>query len=152
MSSRILSSLTRSAPRLARSFPRARGTSPHPSEPTIFLAHILSVALPSPITRTYATEGASPGQASNVSNPQASSAESQSINKSASAGRTDKNDGDHASVQNPVSHPEESGIGGQEEPTESQDKMKHDPNKPDSQKKKETLEYGQNKPLDPADK
>jgi hypothetical protein len=51
-----------------------------------------------------------------------------------------------------VSHPEESGLGAQEEATESQEHMKHDPNKPDSQKRKETLEYGQNKPLDPADK
>jgi hypothetical protein len=45
-----------------------------------------------------------------------------------------------------------SGLGGQEEVTESQEHMKHDPNKPESQKRKETLEYGQNKKLDPADK
>lgn len=30
--------------------------------------------------------------------------------------------------------------------------MKHDPNEPAGEKKKKTLEYGQNKPLDAADK
>lgn len=102
------------------------------------------------MTRSYAK--AAPGQASNVSNPQASSAEAQNINKSASVGQTDRNDGDHASVANPVSHPEEGGLGATEETTESQDKMSHDPNEPASEKKRKTLEYGQNKPLDPADK
>jgi hypothetical protein len=102
------------------------------------------------LTRTYATkDGASPGH---VSQPHASSIEGQQIKQSAATGRTDKNDADHVSLQNPVSHPEQSGIGGQEEPTESQDNMKHDPEKPDSQKRKETLEYGQNRPLDAANK
>ena len=101
--------------------------------------------------RTYAG-GAVPGQSSNVSNPQASNPESQDINHSASVGRTDKNDGDHASIQNPVSHPEQDRVGASEETTESQDKMKHDPNESDAKKREKTLGYGQNKPLDAADK
>ncbi|EUC35829.1 hypothetical protein COCVIDRAFT_88408 [Bipolaris victoriae FI3] len=108
-------------------------------------------ALPPIISRTYAS-GAVPGQSSNVSNPQASSAESQSINHSASIGQTDKNDGDHVSIQNPVSHPENDRVGASEEGTESQDHMKHDPNESDAKKREKTLEYGQNKPLDAADK
>jgi hypothetical protein len=87
-----------------------------------------------------------------VSQPHASSIEGQEINRKAAGGRTDKNDADHASTQNLVSHPEESELGAQEEAIESQEHIKHNPNKPDSQKKKENLEYGQNKPLDPADK
>jgi hypothetical protein len=103
------------------------------------------------LTRTYASSAA-PGQASNVSNPQASSVESQDINKSASVGRTDRNDGDHASIQNPVSHPEHDRAGATEETTESQDNMKHDPKESDAKKREKTLNYGQNKPLDAADK
>ncbi|KAI4644137.1 uncharacterized protein J4E78_009721 [Alternaria triticimaculans] len=75
-----------------------------------------------------------------------------SINKSASVGQTDKNDGDHASVQNPVSHPEQDRAGATEETTESQDNMKHDPKESDAKKREKTLNYGQNKPLDAADK
>lgn len=102
-------------------------------------------------SRTYAG-GAVPGQSSNVSNPQASNPESQDINNSASFGRTDKNDSDHASIQNPVSHPENDRVGASEESTESQDNMKHDPNESDAKKREKTLGYGQNKPLDAADK
>ncbi|KAF5847159.1 hypothetical protein GGP41_003470 [Bipolaris sorokiniana] len=54
-------------------------------------------ALPPIISRTYASS-AVPDQSSNISNPQASSAENQSINHSASIGQTDKNDGDHTSI------------------------------------------------------
>jgi hypothetical protein len=103
------------------------------------------------LSSTYASSAA-PGQSSNVSNSQASSATSQDINKSASVGRTDKNDGDHASIANPVSHPEQDRMGASEEGTESQDHMKHDPKESDAKKKEKTLKYGQNKPLDAADK
>ncbi|CBX92070.1 hypothetical protein IAQ61_000260 [Plenodomus lingam] len=135
MSSTFLSRFSRSAPIVTRSlYERGQVVAPV-------------------LTRTYATkDGSSPGQTSNVSNPQASSAESQSINKSASVGRTDKNDADHVSTANPVSKPEEGRLGATEETTESQDKMKHDPKESDKEKREKTLEYGQNKPLDAADK
>lgn len=42
-------------------------------------------------------------------------------------------------------------MGQQEEQTESQDHIFSDPDKPQEQKKKETLEFGQKKKLDPAD-
>ncbi|KAI8934325.1 hypothetical protein NX059_009061 [Plenodomus lindquistii] len=135
MSCTFLSRFSRSAPSVNRSF----------QQRSQVVAPVLS--------RTYATrDGPSPGQTSNVSNPQASSAASQSINKSASVGRTDKNDADHASNANPVSHPEDGSMGATEETTQSQDKMKHDPQESDSEKRKKTLDYGQNKPLDAADK
>ncbi|EOA92249.1 hypothetical protein ACJQWK_03757 [Exserohilum turcicum] len=133
MSSRILRSFSRQAPFANHAFPQR------------------SQVLAPVVSRTYASSAA-PGQASNVSNPQASSPESQDINKSASVGRTDSNDADHASIQNPVSHPENDRVGMSEETTESQDNMKHDPNESDAKKREKTLEYGQNKPLDPADK
>ncbi|CAN9190848.1 hypothetical protein AA0118_g10855 [Alternaria tenuissima] len=133
MASRFLQSFSRSAPTAARSLQQR------------------SEVLVPVLTRTYASSAA-PGQASNVSNPQASSAESQDINKSASVGRTDRNDGDHASIQNPVSHPEHDRAGATEETTESQDNMKHDPKESDAKKREKTLNYGQNKPLDAADK
>ncbi|EMD62652.1 hypothetical protein COCSADRAFT_201252 [Bipolaris sorokiniana ND90Pr] len=50
------------------------------------------------------------------------------------------------------SHPENNRVGASEEMTESQDHMKHDPNESDAKKREKTLEYGQNKPLDAADK
>ncbi|CAN9282955.1 unnamed protein product [Alternaria alternata] len=133
MASRFLQSFSRSAPTAARSLQQR------------------SEVLAPVLTRTYASSAA-PGQASNVSNPQASSAESQDINKSASVGQTDRNDGDHASIQNPVSHPEHDRAGATEETTESQDNMKHDPKESDAKKREKTLNYGQNKPLDAADK
>jgi hypothetical protein len=58
---------------------------------------------------------------------------------------------DTASIQSPISNPEETGLGGQEEEQPSQDRMKRDPNEPDSKKRKEVLKEG-SKPLDPADK
>jgi hypothetical protein len=132
----------RTAPRIRRSLPPARGT----------------IEVHTAKTHSYRSRPASSSfrraypylchQRQGITRP----IEGQQINQSAATGRTDKNDADHVSLQNPVSHPEQSGIGGQEEPTESQDNMKHDPEKPDSQKRKETLEYGQNKPLDAADK
>ncbi|USP76707.1 hypothetical protein yc1106_03981 [Curvularia clavata] len=133
MFSRISRNLLRSAPLTSRALPQRIQTF------TPFAA------------RTYA-DGAVPGQSSNVSNPQASSPESQDINHSASIGQTDKNDADHVSIQNPVSHPEQDRAGGSEEGTESQDNMKHDPNESDAKKREKTLGYGQNKPLDAADK
>jgi hypothetical protein len=105
------------------------------------------------LTRTFATpsqdKSASPGQSSNVSNPQSGSAEGQEINQSRAT--DSRSSPDSASVQTPVSNPEESGLGGQEEQTESQDKMKRDPSEPDSKKREEVLKFGQNKKLDAAD-
>jgi hypothetical protein len=43
-------------------------------------------------------------------------------------------------------------MGASEEGTESQDNMKHDPKESDAKKREKTLNYGQNKPLDAADK
>ncbi|EDU46703.1 hypothetical protein PtrSN002B_002761 [Pyrenophora tritici-repentis] len=100
------------------------------------------------VFRTYA-DSAVPGQSSNVSNPQASNADSQDINKSASLDGT-KN-ADTASVQNPVSNTDQDQGGQSETTTESEDNMKHDPNQP-AEKNREKTVYGQNKPLDPADK
>jgi hypothetical protein len=73
------------------------------------------------LTRLYAQKDvASPRQTSNVTNPQVSSAESQGINQRAAVGRTDKNDADNVSIQDPVSHPEDVGTwwsgGGDGEP------------------------------------
>ena len=151
MASRFLQSFSRSAPVATRSLQqRSEGNYPTSKTKEQRLTPFLSVLAPV-ITRTYASSAA-PGQSSNVSNPQASSAESQSINKSASVGQTDKNDGDHASIQNPVSHPEHDRAGATEETTESQDNMKHDPKESDAKKREKTLNYGQNKPLDAADK
>ena len=44
----------------------------------------------------------------------------------------------------PVSNPSESGLGGQEEPTQSEAQMKRDPNEPDSGKREEVLKHGEN--------
>ncbi|KAF1975976.1 hypothetical protein BU23DRAFT_456702, partial [Bimuria novae-zelandiae CBS 107.79] len=98
--------------------------------------------------RSYAGE-ASPQNTSNISNPNANSSESQGTNKSrATEGASPELGG---SVAQPVSDPSLTGLGGQEEPTESQDHVFSDPNKSQEQKKKETLEYGQNKKFDAAD-
>lgn len=58
---------------------------------------------------------------------------------------------DTGSVQNPISNPEEGGIGGQEESTPSQGAMKRDPKESDEKKREKILGYGQNKKLDAAD-
>jgi hypothetical protein len=58
---------------------------------------------------------------------------------------------DTASLANPVSRPEQAGLGQQEEPTQSQEEMKRDPSEPDSVKRKKVLEKGGNKKLDAAD-
>jgi hypothetical protein len=58
---------------------------------------------------------------------------------------------DTKSNQTPVSNPSATGLGEQETTTESAEHMKHDPNESDAEKRKKTLEYGQNKKLDPAD-
>jgi hypothetical protein len=51
-----------------------------------------------------------------------------------------------------MSHPEDGGLGATEETTISQDKMSHDPKESDASKKEKTLKFGQNQPLDAADK
>ncbi|PVH93707.1 hypothetical protein DM02DRAFT_484146, partial [Periconia macrospinosa] len=101
--------------------------------------------------RTYASSSdASYGQTSNVSNPQASSPESQSINKSRATDGSAQQD--TKSVQTPVSNPEDTGLGSQEETTQSQDAMKRDPNESDEKKREKVLGWGQGRKLDPADK
>jgi hypothetical protein len=110
-------------------------------------------ALAPALSRTYAVNPSSSSASknnSNASNPQASSAESQDIN--ASAATRGMKDQDTASVANPVSHPEDGAMGATEETTQSQDAMKHDPKESDASKREKTLSYGQNKPLDAADK
>ncbi|PSN68610.1 hypothetical protein BS50DRAFT_490567, partial [Corynespora cassiicola Philippines] len=85
---------------------------------------------------------ASPGHSSNVSQPHANNAEGQEINQSRATDSL-KNQ-DTASVQSPISNPSESGLGGQEEPTQSEAQMKRDPNEPDSGKREEVLKHGEN--------
>ncbi|KAJ4378341.1 hypothetical protein N0V86_006041 [Didymella sp. IMI 355093] len=135
MASRILQSFTRSAPAATRSFQQR--TAP------------LTPAL----SRAYAVNPSSSSASqnnSNTSNPQASSAESQDVNASAATRGT--KDQDTGSVANPVSHPEDGGMGATEETTQSQDAMSHDPKESDASKREKTLRYGQNQPLDAADK
>jgi hypothetical protein len=43
-------------------------------------------------------------------------------------------------------------MGATEETTQSQDAMSHDPKESDASKREKTLKYGQNQPLDAADK
>ena len=91
-----------------------------------------------------------PGQSSNATNPQASNPESQDINRDASL--RDRKNADTASLQTPVSDTNQDQGGQSETTTESEENMKHDPNEPAEKKREKTLGYGQNKPLDPADK
>lgn len=110
-------------------------------------------ALAPALTRTYAINPSSSSASannSNVSDPRASSADSQDVNASAATRGT--KDQDTGSVANPVSRPEEGGLGATEETTQSEDAMKHDPSESDKKKREKTLGYGQNKPLDAADK
>lgn len=55
-------------------------------------------------------------------------------------------------MQTPISNPEDGGLGGSEEPTESQGAMKRDPKEPDEKKREKVLKYGQNKSLGEEDK
>ncbi|KAF2256143.1 hypothetical protein BU26DRAFT_574033 [Trematosphaeria pertusa] len=133
MNSNMLRTVPRSsAPFLSRSFQQR--------------SQVLSPVL----SRTYAGETTrdSPNT-SNVANPQASNAEDQEVNKSRGKERGETETG--GSTQSPVSNPAESGIGGQEEQTQSQAEMKRDPSEPDSKKREEVLKHGQGKKLDPAD-
>lgn len=43
-------------------------------------------------------------------------------------------------------------MGATEETTQSQDAMSHDPKESDASKREKTLKFGQNQPLDAADK
>ncbi|UPX17059.1 uncharacterized protein EKO05_0007436 [Ascochyta rabiei] len=135
MVSRILQSITRSAPTATRSV----------QQRTTVLAPALF--------RTYAVKPSSSSASqnnSNTTNPQASSAEAQDINaRAATRGTYDQ---DTSSLANPVSHPEDGGMGATEEKTISQDKMSHDPKEGDASKKEKTLKFGQNQPLDAANK
>ncbi|TKA49851.1 hypothetical protein B0A49_13734, partial [Cryomyces minteri] len=99
------------------------------------------------VHRSYvATNQSSPGHSSNVSNPQAGSVEGQQVNQSRAT--DSQSSPDTASTANPVSNPEESGLGQQEEGT---DPVKQDPKKSDAEKAKRVEQQG-NKPLDAADK
>jgi hypothetical protein len=74
----------------------------------------------------------------------------QDVNASAATRGT--KDQDTESVANPMSRPEEGGLGATEESTQSQDKMSHDPKERDWSKREKILGWGQNQSLDAADK
>lgn len=154
MNSNMLRTVPRSSVSLlSRSFQqRSQGTLnlAYPIPATQPLANHCSPVLSPVLSRTYAGETTrdSPN-ASNVANPQANNAEGQEVNKSRGKERGNTETG--GSTQSPVSNPAESGIGGQEEQTQSQAEMKRDPSEPDSKKREEVLKHGQNKKLDPAD-
>lgn len=100
--------------------------------------------------RSYVDKKNTPQATSNVKgNPIAGSAEEQRA-KPGSGGDA-KGSLDSASLAKPVSNPESTGIGSQEEPQPSQEHMKRDPKEPDAKKREEVLKEG-NKPLDAADK
>ena len=104
-------------------------------------------------SRAYAVNPSSSSSSQNTSNtpnPQASSSEAQEINEKAAMRGT--KDQDTASTANPISHPKDGGLGATEESTVSQDKMSHDPKESNESKKEKTLKFGQNQPLDAADK
>ncbi|KAK4545320.1 hypothetical protein LTR36_003500 [Oleoguttula mirabilis] len=79
--------------------------------------------------------------------------ESQAVNSSRGAEHAGRTSGspDTASLQTPVSNPEQSGLGAQEEEQPSSENMKSDPSEPDHVKRSKVEKEGQ-KPLDAADK
>lgn len=157
MASRILQSFTRSAPTATRTFQQRTTGMTIPIKPNYTSSQSSAInthtVLPTVTTRAYALNPSSDAQSqnnSNAANPQSSSADAQDVNaKAATRGTKDQDTG---SVANPVSHPEDAGLGAQEEPTRSQDAMSHDPNESQQSKKEKTLKFGQNQPLDAADK
>ncbi|KAI9707861.1 MAG: hypothetical protein M1820_004467 [Bogoriella megaspora] len=113
---------------------------------------LLSARRTLPLARQYAAQAtpeASPGQSSNVRNSPSSSPESQQVN--ASRAMDSRSSSDTASVQRPITNPQEVSMGAQEEPQPSQDRMKNDPSEPAEVKRKRVEEEGK-KPLDPANK
>lgn len=66
-------------------------------------------------------------------------------------GRAESGVTDTASTASPVSNPEDTGIGGQEEDQPSQDVAKQDPDKPKEEKRETMEKWGTGRKLDPAD-
>lgn len=114
--------------------------------------HVLTIAVF--IRRTYANEPArgatSRGtpNATNVRDSPSSSGEASQVNSKRSTDSV-ASEGKPTTAQ-PVSNPEQSGLGGQEEPQPSQDNLKRPPEEPDHVKRSYVEKEGQ-KPLDPAD-
>jgi len=101
--------------------------------------------------RLYASS-ATPGQSSNVANPQSSNPESQSINvkRGTKGGRSDNPDG--RSVASPISGqrgPSSEAHEGEEQ-TSTDAQIKNDPNLPVEEKRAHVKQAGQ-KPLGPED-
>lgn len=100
-----------------------------------------------------ATSGqAGAGQSSNTrpTNPASSAPDSASINSSRATGsRTGSPD--TASTRNAVSNPSQGGVAQQEEPQQSWENVRRDPNEPDEVKRAHVEKDGQ-KPLESADK
>ncbi|KAK4505339.1 hypothetical protein PRZ48_003302 [Zasmidium cellare] len=97
--------------------------------------------------RSSTTRG-EPGAATNIRESPSSSGEASQINQSRSTDgqlRESK-----STTARPVSNPEQSGLGAQEEPQASQENMKRPPEEPDHVKRSYVEKEGQ-KPLDPAD-
>lgn len=103
-----------------------------------------------PLARFYATSG----QSSNVSNPIASSPESQAINKSRSLEGRHSDTADTRSTQSPISSSNKAELGSEthegEEQTPTDAQMKNDPGKPTEVKRKNVEKAGK-KPLGPED-
>ncbi|KAK4631488.1 hypothetical protein CLAFUW4_03446 [Fulvia fulva] len=101
--------------------------------------------------RSYVNEGATskggPG-ATNVRDSPSSSGEASGVN--ASRGLDGETRESKSTTARPVTNPEESGLGGQEEPQPSQEYMKRPKDEPDHIKRQHVEAEGQ-KPLDPAD-
>jgi len=90
---------------------------------------------------------------SNVREPVSSSPESQGVNAARGGEQAHGSSApDTASTAKPVSNPEQSGLGRQEEPQPSSEQMKRDPNEPAEKKREKVLEFGESKKLDAADK
>jgi hypothetical protein len=105
--------------------------------------------LPTTNNKGEKTSEASPGVSSNVREPVSSSTESQQINTSRGAERSEDSAKDSAA--SPVSNPEKTGVGAQEEQQPSSDVIKQDPSKSSKEKRENVERFGQNKKMDAAD-
>lgn len=97
--------------------------------------------------RTYVSD--SKDAASNVCNSSSASSDSQAV----SSGRANESKGSHdsASLAKPVSNPESTGLGAQEEEQPTSNALKNDPNESAETKRAKVEEQGKI-PLDAADK
>ncbi|KAJ5819034.1 hypothetical protein N7474_004625 [Penicillium riverlandense] len=102
----------------------------------------------------YSANSAKPGQSSNVSNPIASSPESQAINKSRGLEGRNSDNADTRSTQSPISSSNKEELGSEthegEEQTSTDAQIKNDPAMPTEAKRKNVEKAGQ-KPLGPED-